>query len=812
MPSARSPAPKPPRRRWPVVVGVLSVLVVFLGLAAASIPLFAVPYAEAQVAERIGHRLKVGFDVEDVAISWGHVNLVSVRIGGGDGEPTITLDRVEVTLDEDAMWSGVAEVTGATIHGGLASGTLESFQDLVRRIRSGRKPGAKASSGRVKVRPQEVHIEGLALDVTDGDRRVRAKLDASIDVAALRVVSSAEEIHFDNGDGAVVLARSISATLQADKTDEGYSVRFPQRVEVRGVAAPIDEGIAVAGVDGWIEVSDGNATEISLDLAGAFGEAQTGSEGEKLWSVAGRVRRDFSKGVLRVDMDAFEVARVPKDVVAKLPLVESDNATVGGHLAVVFGDGVAALEGDLSLQGFGVSSPTLSRQTVRDLGMDVSFAAEVDPVARRAVLHYIDVERMGVKLTASAVVEHPDRTRGRRYDIVADIPNVACQSVLDAVPEGFAPGLDGFRLGGDFGAHVTLHVDFADLETLALGGLVDMEGCEVRASPLVADQDRLASGFTHQVLMNDGGTASVQMFPGARGFASIRQISPVVTAAIRTTEDGGFWKHNGFMPSQFEVALRRNLAAGRVRLGASTITMQMVKNILLGHERTLSRKFQELFLTWYVEKVLSKDRIMELYLNGIEYGPGIYGIVDASSYYFGKHPADLDPPEAVFLALMLPSPVKRSIDYCNGELSESMAIKLQRILRLMNERGRLSDLEYELWKEQPIVFDLRRRGSVGSCQGRISRMRAGTFTQMPLSGLLSSAAVLDELDPSPSARGDVLDPDPDPDPDLDLDPDPDLDLDPDPAPRDDEPLSLDALPGSEDPANVDDLGIPAMDR
>lgn len=787
----RSPAPKPKRRRWPIVVGVVLVLVVLLGLAAAAVPLVAVPYAEAQVKERIGRRLKVGFEVEDVEIAWGEVSLTAVRIGGGDGEPTITFDRVEVSLDEDAMWSGVVEVTGATIHGGLATGSVESFQDLVRRMRSGRKPGAKASTGRVKMRPEHVRIEGLSVDVTDGARRVRASLDASIDVAALQVVSSAQEIHLDNGDGAEILARSISATVQAAKTEEGYAVRFPQRVEVRGVAAPIDQRIAVAGVDGWVQLSDQRATEISLELAGAFGEAQTGPDAEKLWSVAGRLRRDLSEGVLRVDMDAFEVARVPKDVVAKLPLVESDDATVGGHLAVVFGDGVAALEGDLSLQGFGVSSPTLARQTVRDLGMDVSFAAEVDPVARRAVLHYIDVERGGVKLTASAVLEHPERTRGRRYDVVADLPHVACQSVLDAVPEGFAPGLDGFRLGGEFGAHVTLHVDYADLETLALGGLVDMEGCEVRASPLVADRDRLASGFTHRVLMNDGGTSSVQMFPGARGFASIRQISPVVTAAIRTTEDGGFWKHNGFMPSQFEVALRRNLAAGRVRLGASTITMQMVKNVLLGHERTLSRKFQEMFLTWYVEKVLSKDRIMELYLNGIEYGPGIYGIVDASSYYFGKHPGDLDPPEAVFLALMLPSPVKRSVYYCNGELSERFNVKLQRILRLMNERGRLSDLEYELWKEQPLVFDLRRRGSVGSCQGRINRMRAGTFTQMPLSGLLSSAAVLDEPPPPPpEERGE---------------------LDLDPAEDEDGLPSLDDLPGSEDPANVDDVGTPAMD-
>ncbi len=790
---APSPTPKPKPRRWRVVVAVLVVLVVMVVGVGVAIPLVAVPWAEGEVEARIRRRLKIGLTIETVALHWGRVELHGVSIGGGDGEPTIELEDVVVVLDQDSLWSGRAEVVSARVQGGRAVGSRAAFEDLIRRIREGRRPGAKASTGRVRLRPKRVQISDLALDVSDGDRRVAAVLDADVDLEALRVVTTARDVDA-KAERVSLLAHSVSATVRAQKTDAGYAISFPQRVEVRGAAAPINEEIAVAGVDGWVQLSDAVATEVSLEVSGAFGDTNTGSQADKLWSLAGRVRRDLSEGELRVDMDAFEVARVPAEVIAELPLVESDEATVGGHLAVVFGDGVAALEGDLSLQGFGVSSPTLSRQTVRDLGMDVSFAAEIDPAARRATLHYVDMEREGVSVTGSAVFEHPERKRGRRYDLVVDVPTVPCQRVLDAVPDGFARGLEDFRLGGDFGAHVTLHVDFADLETLALGGLVDLEGCEVLATPQAADVERLAGGFTHRVLMKDGTTTSVQMYPGARGFASIRRISPYVTAAIRTTEDGGFWRHNGFMPSQFEVALRRNLAAGRVRLGASTITMQMVKNVLLGHERTLSRKFQEMFLTWYVEKVLSKDRIMELYLNGIEYGPGIYGIVDASSYYFGKHPADLDPPEAAFLALMLPSPVKRSVYYCNGELSERFAARVQRILRFMNERGRLSDLEYELWKEQPVVFDLRRRGSESACHGRIKRMRAGTFTQRPLSGLLSGEGILD--DPPPvSEEGLGSD-------EVDLDPAGDLG----------ELPSLEDLPGSEDPANVDDAGVPAMDR
>ena len=86
--------------------------------------------------------------------------------------------------------------------------------------------------------------------------------------------------------------------------------------------------------------------------------------------------------------------------------------------------------------------------------------------------------------------------------------------------------------------------------------------------------------------------------------------------------------------------------------------MQMVKNVFLQREKTLSRKFQELFLTWYVETQLDKDRIMEIYVNAIEYGPGLYGIKPASLLYFGKHPRNLSPVESAFFASILPALLK----------------------------------------------------------------------------------------------------------------------------------------------------------
>ena len=174
-------------------------------------------------------------------------------------------------------------------------------------------------------------------------------------------------------------------------------------------------------------------------------------------------------------------------------------------------------------------------------------------------------------------------------------------------------------------------------------------------------------------------TLSFDIGPDNPDFVPYDKISPYLTAAIMTTEDSGFFKHRGWVSPEFKTALRRNLVGGGFRLGASSITMQMVKNVLLGHEKTLSRKFQELFLVWYVEKIVTKERILELYFNAIEFGPRLYGIGAASRHYFGKSAADLSPLEAAFFSSILPSPKRRYVQYCHGTLTAQWEKYLHRI-------------------------------------------------------------------------------------------------------------------------------------
>jgi membrane carboxypeptidase/penicillin-binding protein PbpC len=217
-------------------------------------------------------------------------------------------------------------------------------------------------------------------------------------------------------------------------------------------------------------------------------------------------------------------------------------------------------------------------------------------------------------------------------------------------------------------------------------------------------------------------------------------------AAVMTTEDGGFWKHKGFITSQFEAALRRNLEAGKIRLGASTITMQMVKNVLLSHERTLSRKLQEMFLTWYVEQSLTKERIMEVYLNVIEFGPGVYGVTRGAAHYFGKAPADLTPPEAAYLALMLPSPVRRHVNYCEGGLTPVFQAKMKRLLGIMHTRGASTRRPTRCGRRASSP-STHRPVSKKDCNAEIQRLLAASEQQRSLSGLLGDSGLDDDAGP-----------------------------------------------------------------
>lgn len=144
-----------------------------------------------------------------------------------------------------------------------------------------------------------------------------------------------------------------------------------------------------------------------------------------------------------------------------------------------------------------------------------------------------------------------------------------------------------------------------------------------------------------------------------RDYVSIEDISPNLVTAVISSEDGRFMRHKGFDVPQLKQSYRENKRGRRVR-GGSTISMQTAKNAFLPHKRSYMRKALEAGFTIGIEKLWGKERIMEAYLNIIEFGDGIYGCEAASQHYFGHSAKTLSKHEAAQLAVTLPSPLKRN--------------------------------------------------------------------------------------------------------------------------------------------------------
>ena len=178
------------------------------------------------------------------------------------------------------------------------------------------------------------------------------------------------------------------------------------------------------------------------------------------------------------------------------------------------------------------------------------------------------------------------------------------------------------------------------------------------------------------------------------------QINPNCIKAFIAVEDKNFYHHHGLSLPRIAKALINNLGAGYSKEGASTITQQLVKNTYLTNEKTLQRKVREAILALKVEQNFTKDQIIELYLNAIYFGNNVYGIANASEFYFHKTPAELSIAESAGLAGIIKSPSKYDplLHY------ENFTERAHLILRLMHEQNLITDNDYASALNDPLTI------------------------------------------------------------------------------------------------------------
>lgn len=174
------------------------------------------------------------------------------------------------------------------------------------------------------------------------------------------------------------------------------------------------------------------------------------------------------------------------------------------------------------------------------------------------------------------------------------------------------------------------------------------------------DPRRINGDFRYTYWENGMPTAQFMIGSSNPNFTSLPGISPDLIHCVLRSEDPDFFYHKGFYIDAFRSSIAQNYRQKRFARGGSTISMQLVKNVFLGRRKTIARKIEEILLTWLIERqtLVSKNRILEVYLNAIEWGPGIFGIAEASQFYFHKSPKDINLGECTFLASIIPMPKK----------------------------------------------------------------------------------------------------------------------------------------------------------
>ncbi len=706
-------------RRWYIAGGsvICLVLLVVVGLKVVY-PRVAARMIEKKVTEKVTGKLGRKVVFGDIDVRMGHAVLKDLEIRGPqDGEmPLVHIARIDIDFDAKASLIGKAKLGKAKVDGVTVTMHRDAYGrdnvlDIVERFRDDTDKGAAKKSGS-SLRPTEIAVKNirvLADDALTGTTAIMAGGEATWTPELV-----------------VAHASKLSATTpgapgaQLASLDIRKAVGQPPVVKLDGGEISLWPKLSLSGITGTVVASQDKPGTYVLDVTGGWG----GVPG-KLWTAKGALDTHSLSGSLDLEAAKFQLDRLAP-ILARSGIVDYNSTSVDTSLHVDFDRKGARFDGDLNLAGLNVGHPMIADKEVHDLSLSAKVAGSFDAATRTLELTRGDfiARNMPFSITGTVIKPRKDPKvaewsgpipvdqkappmRGphgiQLLEVHLVVPPIKCQQVLDAIPAEMAPSMQGYKVKGTFVTDVKLRIDWLALDDTILGGSVGINKCKVLEEPEDSPK-RLLEPFEHFVEYEKDEWMSFIVGPENPDFVPIDQISPNLIKSITTTEDGAFYKHHGFITSEFRTALVSDLKAGGFRHGASSITMQMVKNVLLYREKTLARKLQELFLTWHVEHTLTKDRILEIYFNVIEYGPRLYGIGPAARTYFGKAAKDLTLTEAAFFSSILPSPKKRYEQYCTGKLTKWTAGKIERILNVMLKREKITQEEYDKAIATPLVF------------------------------------------------------------------------------------------------------------
>ncbi len=268
-----------------------------------------------------------------------------------------------------------------------------------------------------------------------------------------------------------------------------------------------------------------------------------------------------------------------------------------------------------------------------------------------------------------------------------------------AVPDslGMAPGAA--RDLGSATIDVRVRGRLADPASLSVSQKIDFRPPR-QMPPGVA---RLRGDFIFRSEDGAGPHRPIDVSLTSPDFIALRDVPPLFVRTLLLSEDAGFYTHRGIDLRELPVALLTDWSRGGAARGGSTITQQLAKNLFLSRDKQLGRKLQELAITFLLESALGKDRILEIYLNIIEWGPDLRGLRPASRHYFGRDPRELTPAEMAFLVVIIPGPIKYQSSFAHGMPGPGLRSLIDQLLAKLRSVNAIDEEEYRRALAEPVV-------------------------------------------------------------------------------------------------------------
>lgn len=275
------------------------------------------------------------------------------------------------------------------------------------------------------------------------------------------------------------------------------------------------------------------------------------------------------------------------------------------------------------------------------------------------------------------------------YDLALHTDRQPAQDVFDAFPKGLFETLEGIRVAGELKYDMRMHLDSSQPDSVGFTSSLTPTNFRILRFGTV-DFRRINQPFDYTPYENDRPVRTIRIGPENPDFVPYNAIAPTLRNAVMTAEDFTFFEHKGFNEKAFRYSIATNFKSKAFKRGASTISMQLVKNAFLNRHKDLARKIEEIIIVWLIEneRLVPKQRMLEVYLNFIEWGRNIYGVGEAARYYFGKSASDLTLGESLFLAYVVPSP-KRALTHFvpDGSLRTGVRGWFRFVGRIMTRRG-----------------------------------------------------------------------------------------------------------------------------